>query len=280
MNKDENILAGIVIYKPDLARLEENISAIKPQVKKVVLIDNNDEVSNDLFDLVSKYDLDYISNNGNKGIAYALNRMLVYGNELNYKWVLTLDQDSVVADNLIETYLEAVDTKNVALISPTIVDRNANLTSVHSDENYTNVKFAITSGCLTNIQVWGEIGGFDESLFIDSVDLDYCINVIKNGYTIIKSNKTHILHEVGQSEIVRLFGKDHLAFHHSKFRCYYMIRNLIYLGRKYNHISFFVYLMKAFKRMIIVLMYEKDKYNKSNSMIKGFCDGLIMNVNK
>ena len=31
---------GIVLYNPDIPRLRENISAIKPQVDKVVLIEN------------------------------------------------------------------------------------------------------------------------------------------------------------------------------------------------------------------------------------------------
>ena len=58
------IIAGIVLYNPDICRLKENISAIRPQVDKIVLIENG---SSDLAYLDSfTYDLELIVNNENK----------------------------------------------------------------------------------------------------------------------------------------------------------------------------------------------------------------------
>ena len=55
------IIAGIVLYNPDISRLKENISAIRPQVDKVVLIENG---SSDLTYLDSlSHDLELIVNN-------------------------------------------------------------------------------------------------------------------------------------------------------------------------------------------------------------------------
>ncbi|UVP54719.1 hypothetical protein [Bacteroides thetaiotaomicron] len=35
------IVAGIILYNPDIDRLMDNISAISPQVESIIIIDNN-----------------------------------------------------------------------------------------------------------------------------------------------------------------------------------------------------------------------------------------------
>jgi rhamnosyltransferase len=44
----------------------------------------------------------------------------------------------------------------------------------------------MTSGCLTNLAIWDESGGFSDELFIDEVDHDYCLNVRRHGYRVVR----------------------------------------------------------------------------------------------
>ena len=66
------MVTGIILYNPDLSRLRENISAILPQVDKVVLVENG---SSDITYLKELEDekIELIVNEENMGIAYALN---------------------------------------------------------------------------------------------------------------------------------------------------------------------------------------------------------------
>ena len=112
------IVAGIVLYNPDEKRLLENIAKIIHQVDKVICIDNNSKNINEIASkLKSKYQkIEIIYNNENKGIAYALNQILNYAYENQYEWFLTLDQDSVVEKDLINTYLRYINEHKVAML--------------------------------------------------------------------------------------------------------------------------------------------------------------------
>ena len=48
--------AGIVLYNPDIKRLEENISAIAPQVNELILIDNSSKNIDEIAELTAKYE--------------------------------------------------------------------------------------------------------------------------------------------------------------------------------------------------------------------------------
>ena len=55
--------------------------------------------------------------------------------------------------------------------------------------------------------IFDKIGGFDEKLFIDGVDFDFCIRMRKAGYGILRSNNVYLLQEVGKGRSKSLFGK-------------------------------------------------------------------------
>ena len=69
------IITGIILYNPDLYRLRENISAILPQVDKVVLVENG---SSDISYLKEFEDekIELIVNDANMGMAYGLNQVM------------------------------------------------------------------------------------------------------------------------------------------------------------------------------------------------------------
>ena len=68
-----DIIAGIVLYNPDITRLEENIVAVYPQVKKIIVFNNGSKNKESILNLVGQYKekIVMISSRSNKRIAYA-----------------------------------------------------------------------------------------------------------------------------------------------------------------------------------------------------------------
>lgn len=272
------ILAGIVLYNPQLERLEENIKSIGPQVDKLVFIDNasvNIHEINNLLDTI-QYEFILISNKKNKGIAAALNQLLQYGEQNGAEWVLTLDQDSVCPNNIIEMYLKCDDAHDVGIICPIINDRGFGVLSTPPSSGFRNIEICITSASLTSIKAWRAVGGFDESMFIDGVDTDFCLSLRENGYKILQCQNVELLHEIGHnSKIISICGHKQAVFHHSAFRYYHICRNIIYNNRKHrgNRPSPLRGLITVLYRLLLILAYENNKIAKSKAVFKGLIDG-------
>ena len=271
------VLAGIVLYNPELDRLEENIINIYNQVDKLILIDNGSNNINEVKEIIiNKYKrIKLICNNANLGIAYALNQILNYAIRYNYEWFLTLDQDSVASSNLISEYLKFVGKKNVALITCKINDRNYGALHELKSE-YEEVNSCITSGTLNNTTAISKVGGFDSKMFIDMVDFDICASLIENNYKIIRINYDGLLHEVGKTTTVNIFGKSEKVFNHNPFRTYYIIRNHIYIIKKHKSLNTMRERLRFVKRILIILLFQKDRLKHLKSIILGIKDSRKM----
>jgi rhamnosyltransferase len=286
--------AGIVLYNPEIKRLRENVAAIQKQVDSIILIDNCSKNSDYILKEYEQFnDIVIIKNNENKGIAFALNQICDKAIDMGFDWVLLLDQDSVCSPNIISTFEKYILEKDVALLTPYIVDINK-----ISLEEYEKIKlsetslvdWAITSGSLIKLSVWKKIGGFYNELFIDAVDIDYSRKLEINGYKQLRVNKEYLLQEVGRAEptpIIRLHKdnagkwtvKRYFRTNHSLLRQYYMTRNNIILAKKYRRYKsiwkgvIFVIIMSLPK-----LFVEKNKMKLFKTLVKGFYDGYKFKV--
>lgn len=115
----------------------------------------------------------------------------------------------------------------------------------------------------------GGIGGFDELMFIDYVDYDYCERLIKAGWNIVQTPKAVLSHYVGVSRQEKLFGITVNVMNHSAFRKYYQARNWIYWQRKMGRFSLVASLKHSMWWSMIVLLYEKDKWRKLRAIAHG-----------
>jgi len=270
------IAAGVILYNPDLLRLKENIEAIYQQVERLVFIDNN---SDNLQLIEAEYGHDekihIIKNEKNLGIAKALNQAMSFCESKGYTWVLTLDQDSVCPPNLIQEYTKYLEIPNTAILSPVIDDRNMKIRpNVHSADNYEEIEKCITSATLTNVEIWKVLGGFDEMMFIDLVDFEYCKRIIQKGYKVLRINTVILLHEVGHITQPRFLFWDLIILNHSPFRKYYLARNVIYLAKKHKTpISAFMAYLRVIKLLMVTVVYEDDKANKAKAIIRGLKSG-------
>lgn len=289
-----NISAGIVLFNPNVALLKKNVDALYTQVDKILLYNNGSQN----FETVKNVFADYsnvIFKDGkeNKGIAFALNKILDWADNEQYDWVLTMDQDSVCANNLIQEYSAHLNDKNIALLCPFILNNGKytlneykKLKLTETTEIVDPVK-CITSGCLTNVKIAKKVRGFNNALFIDCVDFDLNCKVLEAGYRILQVNSTYLIQKMGKGKKIRLFDKlQHLTgirlFRRAKAiavypdnRLYYYARNTRYLRKTYrNHgkrTSFsFVFIYYIYFSIFYPL--DRSRIKMWKAMIKGFRD--------
>ncbi len=272
---DDKIYAGIVSYNPDIQRISENIFAIHKQVPEVIIFDNGSNNINHLKKLVNNFDnVHLLESSKNIGIAAALNSLMSWGLEHNYLWMLSLDQDSVCSNEFVEKMKPYLSVEsNLGIVAPVIVDRNVGIVGHNPTSNYAHVKTCITSGCFSNIEAWRVIDGYDESMFIDSVDFDFCYRIRKKGYGVIQVKNVQLLHELGNSKMRKFIFWSIDVTSHSAFRKYYIAKNNVYYPYK-NHLWFHFIRgnLRNIWLIMIVLLYESDKNNKIHAIIKGWKD--------
>ena len=242
------IAAGIVLFNPDKSRLNKSIKKIQEQFNKIYIFDNSEypiTLEND--------NLEYITENKNCGIAYALNRIMEQAKRDGYQWVVTMDQDSIIPDGLVDGFNQCIsEHPEVAIVCPQVIDRRRSYMTIESDEKEVYIDFCITSASCTSIAAWEKCGRFDEWLFIDLVDNDFCKRIILSGYKIMRLNKWVLDQEFGKiiPKSIRkqklwlkvsriLHNKNFAKFSYKKFvsplRVYYTNRNILYLNKKFSH---------------------------------------------
>ena len=270
-NQTLRICAGIVTYNPEIDRLRENYYQIKKQVEIVVFCDNGSRNLNEVIGLADKDDV-VINLHENKGIATALNKLCEYAYENGYTWVMTLDQDSVCPDGFVERLSKHCN-EGIAIVGPRIIYEGNEQYSAKYGREIEDVDWVITSGSLTNTEVWKTIGGFDEVLFIDKVDTDYGVRVNAAGYKVRRDNTVLLNHELGNMRCVVLFGRTIYVTNHNPIRIYYQCRNTIYLSKK---IGLKKPALETGKIITKIILYENCKSKKLKNAFKGIHDGRLM----
>lgn len=269
------IFAGIVSFNPDIERLSQNIEAVKPQVSKVVVFENG---SINQTKIIKKFETKsiFITSATNIGIAAALNHLCMWGINNGYHWMISLDHDSVCDSSFVEKMIPYLDIKEkIGIAAPIIIDRNIGVIGHNLKNSWTAVRTCITSGSFNNIEAWRAVGGYDESMFIDSVDFEYCYRLRKNGYKVIQVHEVRLLHELGKSQKKRfIFWKVNVNGHNA-FRKYYIARNNVYYPLKHQLWLHFVRgNLRNLWLLIVVSLYEEEKKEKRSAIRKGWRDGL------
>ena len=179
--------------------------------------------------------------------------------------------------NLIASYLQCAERFFPAIITPVFWDINKKayqepFKSI-PEERYTKVDRCMGSASLNRVDVIQELGGYDEKLFIDYADFEYCYRVIKNGYNIIRVNNCVVEHRLGKAKEQHFLGITLTLRNYPPIRYYYIIRNLVYLARKHSSFSEYLYAISILLKAIIKVKYEAQTKEKREMLLKGFKDG-------
>lgn len=279
------VAAIIISYNPD-NNLLDSVNLLINQVDKIIIVDNGSESQKkkniNLIKDIDNKKIEVIFNEENLGIATALNIGVKEALNQGYNWILTMDQDSKASSNMVEKMLEVYNTideserKEILSIFPNFVDERIQSIEENSNMNsYEYVDADITSGNLLRAEVFDKVGFFDDSLFIDLVDTDFCMRLNEENIKMIKVRDAILYHSLGESQSVKsIFGKFNTS-NHSALRRYYMTRNRFYTWEKYKDLNSFTLNRdkKLFKKEFIkIILGEKDKINKIKMVFKGYKD--------
>lgn len=279
------VAAIIISYNPD-NNLLDSINLLINQVEKIIIVDNGSESQKkkniNLIKDIDNKKIEVIFNEENLGIATALNIGVKEALNQGYNWILTMDQDSKASSNMVEKMFEVYSTideserKDILSIFPNFVDERIQSIEENSEMNaYEYVDADITSGNLLRAEVFDKVGFFDDSLFIDLVDTDFCMRLNEKNIKMIKVRDAILYHSLGESQSVKsIFGKFNTS-NHSALRRYYMTRNRFYTWEKYKDLNSFTLNRdkKLFKKEFIkIILGEKDKINKIKMVFKGYKD--------
>lgn len=269
------IAAGIVTYNPDINRLRKNYEQYISDVKWLYVFDNGSSNIDEIQNLFSKEQkVKIIKSEENKGISYALNRIMESAVKDGMKWVLTMDQDSICQNGILSN-LTKYCRNDIAIVHPHVIEMGGTRKDYLDRKKIEYIEYCITSASLTNVNAWEQVGGFDEWMFIDIVDYEFCVKVRELGYKIIRVNDVFLYQEIGKLKEI-IIGKRHIYVrNHSASRKYYFTRNLIYC--RYCHPKTFdlkIVLDFLISTYMKVLLFEKDKIRKIKAMNKGIGDGV------
>jgi rhamnosyltransferase len=277
-----NTAAVIVAYHPGEI-FGERVRRVARQIGKVIIVDNSGPKAQT--PIPSSGDVELLGNEENRGIGCALNQGMRRAEELGFAWVLTLDQDTVVDDDLVENlgeiYRDFPEAKRIGLIGSNarsrISGRLANEYPSHGS-SYVQEKAVITSGSLVSMAAYKTVGPFRGEFFIEGVDSEYCLRLRRHGLKVLCSRKALMTHAAGKMQEERLFGRVVLVADHEPWRYYYMVRNFVWIAREY----FFdepLWVLKSLlgfgKMFLKMFLYEQRTLSKCSAAFAGLLSGLL-----
>lgn len=233
--------AVVVFYHPDAACIER--ANRLAETLHCVVVDNTPAVTSaNQLGLGAR--IDYLANGANLGIATALNQGIERLIDAGCECALLFDQDSEPSAALLTELPEILRTERarnprLALVGPAYEDARLGGVTPFVRFGYLKlqrvavtgtqpvvVDFLITSGSCVNLAAWRDIGPMDEGLFIDFVDLEWCVRAKSKGYVVLGAPALRLVHELG-GDPVRVFGRPYPS--HSPVRHYYLFRNAVAL---------------------------------------------------
>ena len=273
------VAAIIVSYNPD-SNLFDSINLLLNQVEKVIIVDNGSkEKYVKYIKSINEDKIEIILNKENLGIATALNIGVRKALENGYEWILTMDQDSKASPDMVKKMFNvynSIKRKDILSIFPNFVDERIQSIEENSNMNsYEYVDADITSGNLLRKEVFEKVGFFDDSLFIDLVDTDFCMRLNEKGIKMIKIRDAVLYHSLGESKTIKGILGSFNTSNHSALRRYYMTRNRFYIWEKYKGLNSFTLNRdkKLFKKEFVkIILGEKDKVNKIKMVLRGYKD--------
>jgi rhamnosyltransferase len=287
------VAAVIVLYRPDLPLLDRLLRSVGHQVEKIIVIDNTPGSTADFSSFFNPYraSISYLPLGENKGIATAQNIGIRLVMDTGCSHVLLLDQDSALSEDMVKKLLDSERQliqagEQVAAVGPLFIDEKTGKRSfairrarigVHrvridmSCHEPLQTDHLIASGALIRISAFQSVGMMRDDLFIDWVDIEWCMRAQYKGYTCYIIPDAVMRHSIGDGN-VRILGKDINL--HSDIRNYYMIRNATYLLRLKSMRKWrIVTAIKVIKYILFYSFYSTHKWKTAAILLRAFMDG-------
>lgn len=290
----KKIYAIVVTFEPVISRFENCISTIKKNFDNILIVNNSPKLQ------LGNYKspkVTIINNRKNIGLASGLNVGINEAKKRGADMVAIFDQDSSLDDNFSSKILNKInnlgDTNKIGLFSPIYFNKITYdygsiinfkpLRLIRSipdkDKNVLHPQYVITSGSFIPMTALDDIGLMRDELFIDFIDIEWCLRARKLGYEIVAFPNIEMTHYLGESS-VSVMGNRYPI--HSPLRMYYYFRNSIYLYQSAD-IDWNWTLIDASRNVLRFLFYVffvKDRLKYIKYIFKGYYHGFIKKMGK
>jgi rhamnosyltransferase len=284
LTSEKEVCAVAVTYHPD-ADLPQRFSRILRQVGRLVIVDNGsgEAETTMLQEFAANPSVTLMLQFANLGIASALNTGIYQATTLGFKWVLLLDQDSCIDDDMVHTLIAVQaafpERDRLAVIGSGFrATDEATGQSTDESDGWEDAESVITSGSLIPLETHAAIGAFREEFFIDYVDTEYCFRARAKGYRVIRTRKPIMSHSIGAITRHRVLWLNKWTFNHSPDRRYYIARNDTVMLREYGHYAMGLWALKSFGRRVRlckrIVLYEEMKIPKIMAVAQGWWHGI------
>ncbi|MBT8390612.1 MAG: glycosyltransferase family 2 protein [Ignavibacteria bacterium] len=266
-----SVAAVIILYNPDKSIIA-NLESCRKQVDKLFVVDNSEGLEETRIKIETGPDIEIFSHNENLGVATALNIAAKQALKDEFDYLLTLDQDTLIPEDLVSKLLFTIQSdKMAAIAAPFYSNINYDLKPLQKDLSLPLV--VPTSANLLNLIAFREVGNFNDNLFIDYVDFDFCMRLKLMGYKILQNNSIVVKHSVGNLVKDNFLGFKFYTTNHPPLRLYYRTRNRFYLRKTYKSYfpDFFRKdLVNLLKQLVKMILVEKNKFQKLKMIVLGY----------
>jgi rhamnosyltransferase len=276
--------AIVVTFHPTHDRLKRLVTSLLAARLKVIVVDNTPSPLDS--DLLQSCNI--ITMGDNYGIAQAQNIGIRKAREEGAEIIAFFDQDSTIQPGLVERLISLIDPKKPQVVGAVYIDDRKGFecpsyklnrfgypTKIYTDGRTTPfpVDVRISSGSVVTAVTFDIVGLMDDGLFLDYVDIEWCLRARAKGVPIMIDPLASMRHNIGDKTVevgnLRVFVD-------SPTRTYYRMRNALLLARKRDVPFLFVSkevtseLLHHFLQIILV----ESKVQRLRAYILGVWHGL------
>lgn len=270
----QNTCAVVVAYHPD-AGFRDRLERVRAQFPLVIVVDN---ASRPPAMPGGGARVHLIANPSNLGVAAALNQGVEAALRKGFEWVVTLDQDTIPASDMLATLLDVYRESgggNV-MIGSNYRDAHKGRDFIRCTAGFRERRTLITSGTLVSLAQFRAIGLFREDYFIDSVDHEFCLRARAHGFRLLIGCRPVMSHSIGAHVENAGRLRRFLSFDHPPVRKYFIARNTIATVRSY-FLREPLWSMRQGARLLAdfasILLFESGKSKKMKAFLVGAAHG-------
>ncbi|HKL21210.1 MAG TPA: hypothetical protein VJ904_05350 [Tichowtungia sp.] len=275
----KQLAAGVVLYHPP-AEASGLIEILVAEFDQVFVVENESRTFE-----AADLPIQRIFNTTNRGLAAANNQLCQAAREAGFEWLVLFDQDSRVPRQFrsrFAEYFEALD-KPPALLAANyrteLLGESFSGYRTPPGQAVTESVVALNSGSMIHLPLHLDLGGHDESFFVDHVDHEYCLGLRRASHSVLTTSEPLFRHEIGNVVCVRRFGRVWQSSGHCAERREEWARNLVRLVKRYWKTEPAWCARRLFgevpRSVTAMLILEKGKCAKFAAIVSGLMSGIL-----
>ncbi|MEN9790645.1 MAG: hypothetical protein RLZZ63_303 [Gemmatimonadota bacterium] len=278
------LVSVIVTYAPDAEALTRQVSVLAT-LGSVVVVDNT--ASTTPFPDCAPAHL--LRNDRNVGIATALNQGLAEARRVGADIIALFDQDTEIDADLVRRLISPLEPGCPGVVGAVALaatdGREYPSHRLHPIVGWRAVFAAravaplaadvvISSGSAATLATYDRVGGYDDGLFIDGVDVDWCLRCRARGVPVRIMPSVRLRHRIGSHEI-RVLGLGR-TIAHGEWRTYFKLRNPWLLARRPHcppMLALRLVTMSLLREFLVAL--RRPSFQRTRAMVAGLRDGML-----